>query len=127
MSTIIEGVSHVDHEQLSDILQDASSEVIVIDVRERDEYAAAHIPGVPLLPMGDIPEVIDEFDKSREYVFVCRSGARSLNVAKFFQDNGIDKVHNYLGGMLAWDKDIATGEERVVEQFSMAAIDRMKS
>lgn len=126
MSTIIEGVSHIDHEQLHDILNDPDSDVIVIDVREPNEYAAAHIPGVPLLPMGNIPDVIDQFDKSREYVFVCRSGARSLNVAKFCKQAGIENVHNYLGGMLAWDQEVADGEERVITQFSMDAIERNK-
>lgn len=124
MATIIEGVSHLDRDELANILSDESSEVIVLDVREVDEYVAGHIPGVPLIPMGALPELIDHFDASREYVFVCRSGARSLKVAQFFQSAGFDKVHNYEGGMLAWDRDFAQGEEHIIEEFSMDALKR---
>lgn len=129
MSDIIEGVSHVNAQELHRILQDPDqNHIYVIDVREPEEYAEGHIPGVPLLPMGDIPDVVDRLDKSAEYVLVCRSGRRSLEVAKFFQSEGIEKVHNYLGGMLAWDQEIAQGLEKGVvnsdERFSMNLLER---
>lgn len=112
MPEIINGVSHVDAKELHRILHDPDQkDVHIIDVREPEEYAAGHIPGVPLLPMGEIPDQIEQFDKSAEYVFICRSGRRSFEVAKFFQSEGIEKVHNYLGGMLAWDQEIEQGLE----------------
>jgi rhodanese-related sulfurtransferase len=123
---IIEGVSHVDADELNQMLKN-KSKVYVIDVRELEEYTNGHIPGIPLLPMGDIPECIDGFDKSAEYVFVCRSGRRSLEVSRFFQSEGIHKVHNYKGGMLAWDKEITSGPEKVITQFSMSQLERENS
>ncbi|WP_110931650.1 rhodanese-like domain-containing protein [Paenibacillus bouchesdurhonensis] len=115
MSEIIQGVSHVDTEELSAILLDSNNHAIIIDVREPEEYAQAHIPGVPLIPMGEIISYMDDLDRDREYVFVCRSGQRSFNVAKYFQQQGFDAVHNYAGGMLDWDGEIATGLENVIE------------
>lgn len=115
MSEIIQGVSHVDTEELSAILLDSNNHAIIIDVREPEEYAQAHIPGVPLIPMGEIISHMDDLDRDREYVFVCRSGQRSFNVAKYFQQQGFDAVHNYAGGMLDWDGEIATGLENVIE------------
>lgn len=112
MAKIIEGVSHLNAEELHNILRDASKQHIhVIDVRESEEYEAGHIPGVPLLPMSEIPDRIDEFDQAAEYIFVCRSGRRSLEVAKFFQSEGIEQVHNYAEGMLGWEQEIITGIE----------------
>ena len=32
----------------------------------------------------------------------CRSGQRSKKAAKILQENGFEKVHNLLGGILAW-------------------------
>lgn len=124
MSTIIDGISHVDADELQDIIQDAERRALVIDVRELDEYVSAHIPGLPLIPMNEIAANVDKFDKDREYVFVCRSGARSFRVAEFFQSQGFDKVHNYLGGMLEWDKEISTGPENVVEDFNAEQLER---
>lgn len=124
LSTIIEGVSHLNKDELEAVLNDPQSKTIVIDVREIEEYVAGHIPGVPLIPMGHIPELIDQFDKEAEYVFVCRSGSRSLNVAKFFQRAGIARVHNFAGGILTWDKELAQGEGKIIEDFSMTMIRR---
>lgn len=125
MSEVIQGVSHIDTEELAEILQDSGSRTIIIDVREPEEYIEAHIPGVPLIPMGEIVGFMDEFDKDREYVFVCRSGQRSFNVAKYFQQSGFDAVHNYAGGMLDWDGDVASGLEKViVHPFDPAKLER---
>lgn len=123
--TIIEGVSHVDAMRVKEIL-DNDENIYVIDVREPEEYVEGHIPGIPLLPMGEVPDLIEQFDKEAEYVIVCRSGRRSLEVAKFFQNEGIPKVHNYLGGTIEWPYELATGLENVVEQFSMTNLERKK-
>jgi rhodanese-related sulfurtransferase len=125
MSKIIHGVSHVDADELLQILNDKERAVVVIDVREPHEYMAGHIPAVPLIPMGEIAEYADEMDKEREYVIVCRSGQRSLNVARYFQELGFEHVHNYEGGMLAWDKEMADGPEHVIDNFtSMEQLER---
>lgn len=124
MPEIIEGVSHLNADEVYDILNQPDSDVYIVDVREPEEYEAVHIPGIPLLPMSEIPEHIDGFDKNAEYIFVCRSGRRSLEVARYFQNEGIPKVHNYLGGMLAWDKEVAQGEEHIVKEFSMTNLKR---
>jgi rhodanese-related sulfurtransferase len=52
--------------------------------------------------MGDIIDKLESLDPQKEYVFVCRSGRRSLEVAKYFISNGFERVHNHLGGMLDW-------------------------
>ncbi|EOR23198.1 rhodanese-like protein [Niallia nealsonii AAU1] len=43
-----------------------------------------------------------ELDKSKEYIMVCRSGARSGQASQFLEDHGF-KVINMTGGMLAWE------------------------
>ena len=51
--------------------------------------------------MGEIPANLDYFDKDKEYIFICRSSARSGNVCYYLQEQGY-KVRNMVGGMLAW-------------------------
>ncbi|MER2108303.1 MAG: rhodanese-like domain-containing protein [Solibacillus sp.] len=123
--TIIEGISHVDAARVKEILA-KGEDIYVMDVRELEEYTEGHIPGIPLLPKGEVPGVIEQFDKDAEYIIVCRSGRRSLDVAKLFQQEGISKVHNYLGGMLEWPYEVATGPEHVIEQFSMTQLKQKK-
>ncbi|GIQ68861.1 rhodanese-like domain-containing protein [Xylanibacillus composti] len=125
MSTEIQGVSHLDRNELAELLDDPEkSDIYVVDVREPEEFISGHIPGVPLVPMGHIPELVEHFDKDAEYVFICRSGQRSFNVAKYFQMNGFEKVHNFLGGMLSWDGELAYGPEGIVDEFSMDKLSR---
>ena len=47
-------------------------DVTVIDVRPREEYAAAHIPGAISLPLPDLPKRLRELRKTREIVAYCR-------------------------------------------------------
>lgn len=108
-----EGVTQIDVTELKQALKD--DQTIVIDIREHEEYVEAHIPGLPLIPMSEIVDVVDDFEKDKEYVLVCRSGRRSHETSKFFKMNGIEQVKNYEGGMLAWDEDVQTGEENIIK------------
>ena len=78
-------------------------DVFVIDVREQWEYDEGHIPGVTLIPMGDIPTSLDELPKDKEILLTCRSGNRSGQTLDFLKQNGFTNVHNMQGGILAWE------------------------
>ncbi len=78
-------------------------DVVLIDVREQYEYDEGHIPGITLIPLGTIPNRLDEIPTDKQVVFVCRSGNRSNQATEFLQQQGFDNVHNMLGGMNAWD------------------------
>lgn len=80
-------------------------ELNLIDVREDEEVAEGMIPGAKHIRMNDIPARIDEFDKDKEYIFICRSSRRSENVCYYLQDQGY-KVRNMVGGMLDWKGEI---------------------
>lgn len=111
-----EGIEQIEFEELFDIFKKEEQPSIFLDVREIEEYTEGHIPGIPLLPMGDVVDVIDQFKQDEAYIIVCRSGRRSQEVAKFFKANGMDNVKNYAGGMLEWKSDMKTGEENIVKK-----------
>ncbi|MBE3570767.1 MAG: rhodanese-like domain-containing protein [Bacillales bacterium] len=73
----------------------------LIDVREEEEVQEGMIPEAKHIPMGEIPNSLDQLDKEKEYIFICRSGRRSENVCHYLQDQGY-KVRNMIGGMLEW-------------------------
>lgn len=106
-----DGIIQVEANELQQLLESGKREPIIIDVREPVEYEEAHIPGLPLIPMQTIPGMIDQLDKESSYLFVCRSGSRSQNVALYMKEQGFEKVRNYAGGMLAWSGDTQTGLE----------------
>lgn len=118
MAFMHEGVKQIDVNELKEILKAKQENVLVIDVREREEYDEFHIPGIPLIPMQNIPNILSDLKQDKEYIFVCRSGNRSHHVARFLIENGIKDAHNFYGGMLTWDDEIRTGLENVVTDIS---------
>lgn len=74
----------------------------LIDVREVHEVANGKIPGAVNIPLGFLEFRLHELDKSKEYIIVCRSGARSGRAAQFLESRGYKAV-NMVGGMLEWE------------------------
>ncbi len=77
----------------------------LLDVREPWELAVASVPGIVHIPMGEVADRLNEIDRDQSVVVLCRSGKRSLEVAKLLQQNGFDAV-NLAGGILAWSRDL---------------------
>ncbi|PID87157.1 MAG: sulfurtransferase [Chloroflexi bacterium] len=77
-------------------------DVVLIDVREQNEYDEAHIPGVTLIPLGTVPQNIDKIPTDKTVIITCRSGNRSGQATDFLRKNGYDNVHNMAGGINAW-------------------------
>ena len=74
----------------------------IIDVRETDEVAVGKIPGAVNIPLGLVEFRMNELDKKKEYIMVCRSGGRSGQASQFLESQGF-KVINMTGGMLSWE------------------------
>jgi len=79
----------------------AGEKLALVDVREDEEVAHGMIPGAKHIPMMQIPQNLDYFDKDKEYIFICRSGGRSTNVCHYMHEQGY-KVRNMTGGMMEW-------------------------
>jgi rhodanese-related sulfurtransferase len=85
--------------------RDAGENLTLLDVREDWELGVASVPNVVHIPMGQVADRLSELDRTKEVVVLCRSGRRSLEVAKFLQQNGFNAV-NLAGGILAWSRDL---------------------
>ena len=74
-------------------------EVKVIDVREPDEWAEGHIPWAIHVPLGTVPDNLDQFDGAP--TDAVEPGGRSGRACEFAAAQGLETV-NVVGGMLAW-------------------------
>jgi len=87
--------------------RNAGTEMTLIDVREDWEVQLAPAPTAFLhIPMGQIAARLGELDASKETVVLCRSGARSMQVAHFLQQRNFKDVANLSGGILAWSHEL---------------------
>lgn len=75
--------------------------VVLLDVREDDEWQRGHVAGAQHIPMGEVPARIAEIDPDATLYVVCHAGGRSQRVAQYLVRNGYAPI-NVTGGMLAW-------------------------
>ena len=85
-----------------------TQEVLVLDVRERDEFDVGHIPGAILLPVGTISEAtaaaVIPADDTVVLVY-CRSGNRSKTASAALAELGYTQVYEF-GGINTWPYEV---------------------
>jgi rhodanese-related sulfurtransferase len=74
---------------------------VLLDVREPEEWEAGHAPGARHVPLGQLPDRLDELAGDERVVVICRSGGRSALATEWLTAAGVDAA-NLLGGMQAW-------------------------
>jgi len=99
-------ISNISTDELAKKLESGDNQVVYIDVREPDEYAAGHVPGIMNLPLSTLSEDSANFSKDAEVVIICRSGNRSMQAAEKLRDFGFTKLVNVQGGMNDWNGEI---------------------
>lgn len=88
----------IDIEQLAAALD---GDAALVDVREPGEYAAGHVPGALLVPMGRLSSRMGELDRTRPVHVICASGNRSAAMTDLLVANGFD-ASAVAGGTQAW-------------------------
>ncbi len=85
-----------------------TQDVIVLDVREQNEFDAGHIPGAVLLPVGTITKdtaaaVIPDLDSV--VLVYCRSGNRSQTASRALAELGYRGIYEF-GGINTWPYEV---------------------
>lgn len=83
-------------------------DVVLLDCRERHEFEIVHLEGATLIPMSEIGDRAEEIlQRADEHLIVyCHHGGRSLQVAKWLRDQGLQQVQSMAGGIDLWAQDI---------------------
>ncbi len=79
---------------------------VLVDVREPSEYAAEHIEGSTLVPLGHMRRAALPKHQGRKLVIMCRMGARGQAACNKLRAEmaAHEKVYNLEGGIVAWKK-----------------------
>lgn len=89
--------------------------VLVIDVREDDEYSGGHVGGAVHIPLGTVPDRVDELPTDAPVLVICQMGGRSARAVEFLRAQGVDAT-NVAGGTKAWidsGRPVVTGTDPV--------------
>lgn len=96
-------ISEVDVEYVQQRIE-SGDEVVIVDVRERDEFVDGHIEGTEFIPRGFLDLRIESLipDKTRPVVLYCAGGTRSALAARTLHELGYEDVASMRGGFAAW-------------------------
>lgn len=78
---------------------------IAIDVRTEAEYSESKIPEAETgydWNSGEFHDQYGQLDSSKTYIFICRSGSRSLQACLYLESQGFEHLYNLKGGMMGW-------------------------
>jgi len=99
----VERIERLPLEELSE--RAAYSELQILDVRERSEWEAGHIPGSVFEPWHDIDGLPDGLDPERPVAIVCGSGQRAATGASLVQAHvAAEVIHVIEGGVPMWGR-----------------------
>jgi rhodanese-related sulfurtransferase len=83
---------------------DLPTDVVLLDVREPDEWTAGHAPDAVHIPLGQIPDRLAELPADVDIVVVCHGGGRSARATAWLNQQGV-AARNLTGGMVAYAAD----------------------
>jgi rhodanese-related sulfurtransferase len=82
----------------------AAGEVVLVDVREDDEWRDVRVEGALHVPLMDVPERLPAIAADgRPIAWLCARGGRSANACSYAAAHGAPGV-NVEGGMVAWER-----------------------
>lgn len=79
-----------------------SDGAFMLDVREQSEWNELHVPDSTLIPLGTLPQRMNEVPKDQEVVIICRSGNRSAQARDLLLQAGYENVTSVAGGINDW-------------------------
>ena len=83
--------------------------LVFVDVREPEEFALARLEGAQLIPMGSVPNQVQRLESLADdgsLIVMCHHGVRSLQVAAWLRQQGIENCFSLAGGIDRWSLEI---------------------
>ena len=79
-------------------------DALLVDIRDKKEFAAGHIAGALSMPIASIDARIGELEsyKDKPVVLVCKMGQHASSVGRKLKDLGFENVRRLSGGMAEW-------------------------
>ena len=94
-------MSNFAHISVNDVVAKKDS-VVVVDIRDPQSYANAHMPEAQHLSNENFASFIEQTPKDKPVVVVCYHGISSQQAAQVIAQQGFETVYSMDGGFEAW-------------------------
>lgn len=91
---------------LREILETAEIRPLLVDVREPWEFEICRLEDALLVPLRQLPALVDEWDREQDITLICHHGVRSRLAGQYLEQCGFECVFNLSGGLAAWTRDV---------------------
>lgn len=102
-------IDHLTAKQTADLIakHNGDSQFVIVDVRTPAEFKNGHIRGAVLMNFygTGFAETLKRLDRSKTYLFYCRSGNRSGQTMAFIKNIGFKKLYHLKNGIIKWRRE----------------------
>lgn len=100
------GYTNITPEQAKEMLEKGDKDLLLLDVRTKDEYNSGHIKGAKLIPVQLLTGMIDEIAEysGKKVLVYCAVGGRSSKASGMLQEKGFKTIYNMDGGIQQWSR-----------------------
>jgi rhodanese-related sulfurtransferase len=104
---ISKDVKNVTAEQTYKMMKE-NKDLVIIDVRSKQEFKAGHIPGAKSLPVNELDSRIGELERFKEKPILihCASGGRSPGAVRILTKHGFKNIYHMNLGLLKWNYEL---------------------
>ena len=105
LQQVREEIAEVDAARARELID--TGDVLLVDVREQDEWDEGHIPGAIHIPRGNLESRIERAapDPSQSIVLYCAAGNRSVFAARTLEELGYTDVASLAAGFTDWKRN----------------------
>jgi len=83
-------------------VREIAADAVIVDVREYVEFAAGHIEGALLAPLGELEQIAEAWPREQPLVLVCKAGGRAERARQRLAAKGFAELMVLDGGMDWW-------------------------
>ena len=88
----------------------------IVDVRTAGEYEAGHIKGAENVPVDEVANAVQSWDRNAPLLVYCATGARSSSAVSQLQSMGFKTIYHFADGLVAWQGALDTGGSQQTAQ-----------
>lgn len=81
----------------------------VVDVRTAGEFQMGHIPGAVNVPVDQVGQAVQSWDRDTTYVVYCATGSRSVSAVQTMREMGFVNIKHFASGVQAWNGQLDQG------------------